>query len=163
MSNPLFNVHFTAEGACVGKLRNEVTLTALEPFTVTRMLATDEGKFQGGDDTAPTPLEFFLTGLVGCLMTQVRVFARRLKVEVDDVKVLCRARWEAHPDDIGPYQGSPVGFEIDVDVTSAADPDRVAELVSAARRGCFVEQTLTRANAIEHTLKINGTAWQEDK
>ena len=89
------------------------------------MLATDEGKFQGGEDTAPTPLEFFLTGLVGCLMTQVRVFAKRLKIDIDDVKVSCHAKWEALSDEVGPYQGRPVRFEIDMDVTSTADPDRI--------------------------------------
>jgi uncharacterized OsmC-like protein len=156
MSDHLFNVHFTAEGVCVGKLRNEVTLSALEPFQVTRMLATDEGKFQGGEDTAPTPLEFFLTGLVGCLMTQIRVFAKRLKIPVDDVNVTCRAKWEAIPDPVGPYQGRPVGFEIDVDVKSEADPEKVSELISAARRGCFVEQTLRQANEIAHNLTVNG-------
>lgn len=158
MSDSLFNVYFTAEGVCVGKLRNEVNLTAVEPFQVSRMLATDEGKFQGGEDTSPTPLEFFLTGLVGCLMTQVRVFAKRLKVDLEDVKVGCRAKWEALPDPVGPYQGRPVGFEIDVDITSSADPERVAELVSAARRGCFVEQTLSQANEIIHSLTVNGKA-----
>lgn len=158
MPAPLFNVYFTAKGVCVGKLRNEVNLTAVEPFQVNRMLATDEGKFQGGDDTSPTPLEFFLTGLVGCLMTQVRVFAKRLKVDLEDVKVDCRAKWEALPDPDGPYQGRPVGFEIDVDVTSSADPARVAELIGAARRGCFVEQTLSQANEIVHRLKVNGEA-----
>lgn len=159
MSNPIFNVQFTADGVCLGKLRNEVTLTAHEPFQVTRMLATDEGKFQGGEDTAPTPLEFFLTGLVGCLMTQIRVFAKRLKVDVDDVKVTCRANWEAIPDPVGPYQGRPLGFEVDVNVESDSDPDRIAELISAAQRGCFVEQTLKQVNDIKHNLKINGTEW----
>ena len=84
------------------------------------------------------------------------MFAKRLKIDLEDVKVNCRARWEAVPDPVGPYQGRPVGFEIDVDVTSSADPARVAELVSAARRGCFVEQTLSQANEIVHTLKVNG-------
>jgi len=158
MSDRLFNILITAEGVCVGKLRNEVTLTALEPFQSKRMLATDEGLFQGGENTSPTPLEFFLTGLVGCLMTQVRVFAKRLKINLDDVKVSCRANWEGLPDEVGPYSGRPVGFEIDMDVTSSADPERVEELVSAARRGCFVEQTLAQANEITHNLKVNGKA-----
>src|SRR6056297_3926509 len=108
MSDRLFNVHFTAEGVCVGKLRNEVNLTAVEPFQVNRMLATDEGHFQGGEDTAPTPLEFFLTGLVGCLMTQIRVFARRMKVDMRDLTVTCRARWEAVADPVAPYSARPV-------------------------------------------------------
>lgn len=156
MSDAIFNVHFTAEGVCVGKLRNEVNLTAHEPFQVQRMLATDEGIFQGGEDTSPTPLEFFLTGLVGCLMTQIRVFAKRIKVDVKDVKVDCRAKWQALPDPVGPYRGEPAGFEIYIDVTSDSDPARVSELVSAARRGCFVEQTLSQANKISHQLTVNG-------
>ena len=157
MTQPIFNVSITADGAAVGKLRNEVTLTVHEPFQVERMLATDEGKFQGGEDTSPTPLEFFLTGLVGCLMTQVRVFAKRLKIQCDDVHVVCRANWEAMPDSVGPYQGRPVGFEIDVDVSSPDDPERVAELVAAARRGCFVEQTVEKAIEMTHRLTVNGT------
>lgn len=156
MTNKLFDVHFTAEGSCVGKLRNEINLTAHEPFQVERMLATDEGKFQGGDDTAPTPIEFFLTGLVGCLMTQIRAFAKRLKVDISDVNVSCNAKWEAVSDPVGPYQTRPVGFDIEVDVISNEAPEKIAELVSAARRGCFLEQTLSQPNKIDHALKING-------
>src|SRR6056297_2288755 len=142
MSDRLFNVHFTAEGVCVGKLRNEVNLTAVEPFQVNRMLATDEGKFQGGEDTAPTPLEFFLTGLVGCLMTQIRVFARQKKIEVRDLTVTCRAHWHAVNDPEVPYAGRPAGFEIDIALDSDAPEDSVRALVNGARRGCFVEATL---------------------
>lgn len=156
MTNPLFNVHFTAQGTCVGKLRNEISLTAVEPFSVTRMLATDEGVFQGGEDTSPTPLEFFLTGLVGCLMTQVRVFSKRMKINIEDLNVSCEAKWEALPDPIGPYQSKPTGFEIHIDVSSSASPERINDLISASRRGCFVEQTLSQANDIKHTLSING-------
>nr|WP_255561808.1 OsmC family protein [Pseudohoeflea sp. DP4N28-3] len=122
------------------------------------MLATDEGKFQGGEDTSPTPLEFFLTGWVGCLMTQIRVFSRRMKIEIDDVEVHCRARWEALPDAVAPYRGRPVGFEVDIDVTSSSD--RVDDLIEAARRGCFVEQTLAQANPIVHRMRVNEAAWQ---
>lgn len=89
-SKRVFDVVFESEGRCVGKLRNEVTNTARKPFEVRRMLATDEGPFQGGEDTAPTPLEFFLTGLVGCLMTQIRVFAKRKKIAFTDLTVACR-------------------------------------------------------------------------
>ena len=122
----IFEVVFNSQGVCVGKLRNEVTNTAIEPFQVCRMLATDEGRFQGGEDTSPTPLEFFLTGLVGCLMTQIRVFARRKKIDMRDLKVSCRAHWEAMPDPALPASISAVS-------TEERDPSQPA---AQRRRGC---------------------------
>jgi uncharacterized OsmC-like protein len=35
------------------------------------------------------PLEFFLAGLVGCLMTQIRVFSTRLEIELSELTVNC--------------------------------------------------------------------------
>lgn len=151
----VFEVVFECEGICVGKLRNEVTNTALQPFQVSRMLATDEGRFQGGEDTAPTPLEFFLTGLVGCLMTQIRVFARRLKIETRELTVTCRAHWEALADPVMPYAARPVGFEIDIALDSDAPEERVRALIEGARRACFVEATLAQKNELRHTLRLN--------
>ncbi|ETX13921.1 hypothetical protein OCH239_06260 [Roseivivax halodurans JCM 10272] len=153
--DPIFEVVFQSEGVCVGKLRNEVTNTAHKPFQVSRMLPTDEGPFQGGEDTSPTPLEFFLTGLVGCLMTQIRVFAKKKKIDLRELTVNCRAHWEALADPDVPYAARPVGFEIDVAVESEAEESQVRDLIDGARRGCFVEATLAQANDIRHTLRLN--------
>jgi len=156
---PLFDVVFSATGKCVGKLRNDVTVTATSPFQTTNVLATDEGVFQGGEDTAPTPLEYFLTGLVGCLMTQIRVFSKKLQIPIDDVTVICNAHWQGVQDEVGPYQGNPVGLSLDIDVRSDEGSERIEDLVSAARRGCFVEQTLKQANNIAHRLRVNESDW----
>lgn len=154
-SKRVFDVVFESEGRCVGKLRNEVTNTARKPFEVRRMLATDEGPFQGGEDTAPTPLEFFLTGLVGCLMTQIRVFAKRKKIAFTDLTVTCNAQWEAISDPDWPYSARPVGFHIDVAIKSGAHDDDLRALIDGARRACFVEATLAQKNDIRHTLRLN--------
>lgn len=151
----IFDVAFESEGVCVGKLRNEVTNRAIRPFEVTRMLATDEGQFQGGEDTSPTPLEYFLTGLVGCLMTQIRVFAKRMKIDMRDLTVRCRAHWEAVPDPVVPYAARPKGFEIDIALDSDAPQERVRDLIDGARRACFVEATLAQKNDVRHTLRLN--------
>ncbi|MDQ0314326.1 OsmC family protein [Amorphus orientalis] len=160
-SSQMFEVVFDAEGVAVGKMRNEITLTARTPFTSVNRLATDEGAFQGGEGTAPTPLEYFLTGLVGCLMTQIRVFARKLKVDVSDLKVTCRAEWAADRGEIGPYETRPKGFHLDVDLASDAPPDDVARLIEAAKRGCFVEQTLAVPNTVSHRFRINSGEWRD--
>jgi uncharacterized OsmC-like protein len=156
----IFDVIFESKGVCVGKMRNEVTNTALQPFQVSRMLATDEGPFQGGEDTSPTPLEFFLTGLVGCLMTQMRVFARKMKVDMRDLEVTCRAHWEAHKGKIGPYEASPAGFDIGITMNSDAPDADVKALIEASKRACFVEATLAQANDVTHSLRINAGAAQ---
>lgn len=153
--NRLFEVVFDSEGVCVGKLRNEVTNTAHKPFQVSRMLATDEGHFQGGEDTSPTPLEFFLTGLVGCLMTQIRVFAKKKRIDLNHLTVRCRAHWEAIADPDMPYAARPVGFEIDIDVESDTPENAIHDLIDGARRACFVEATLAQENEVRHTLRLN--------
>lgn len=151
----VFDVVFESRGVCVGKMRNEVTNSALQPFQVSRMLATDEGPFQGGEDTSPTPLEFFLTGLIGCLMTQVRVFARRMAVDLRDLEVTCTARWEASKGEIGPYEARPVGFDIGITLNSDSPDADVRALIEASKRACFVEATLAQANDVTHSLQIN--------
>ena len=50
-------------------------------------LATDKGAFHGGDATAPPPLALFVAGLTGCVMTQIRAFAKRFSIELTDVTV----------------------------------------------------------------------------
>jgi uncharacterized OsmC-like protein len=152
----LFEVRFSSTGICVGRLRNEVTVEAHSPFKSVNMLATDEGPFQGGDGTAPTPLEFFLAGLVGCLMTQIRVFSRKMKIPFDELEVRCDATWDGMKTDSGPYVGVPTGFRVDIDIRTDEPEERVEELIKAARLGCFVEQTLSRKNDLEYALHING-------
>lgn len=151
----LFDVRFSATGVCVGKLRNEVTVEAHAPFKSVNMLATDEGNFQGGDGTAPTPLEYFLAGLVGCLMTQVRVFSKKMKVPIDQLEVRCDAIWEGVETQSGPYTGVPKGFHVEIDVRSSESNESVEELIKAARLGCFVEQTLSKKNELHYSLRIN--------
>lgn len=156
MQKKLFDVQFSASGICVGRLRNEVTVEAHSPFKSVNMLATDEGHFQGGDGTAPTPLEYFLTGLVGCLMTQVRVFSKKMKIPIDDLEVRCDATWEGVESQNGPYAGVPTGFRVEIDIRSSESNESIEMLIQAARLGCFVEQTLSRKNELDYSLRING-------
>ena len=86
-------------------------------------------------------------------MTQIRAFAKRLGVTVDDLDVECRVVW--HWAKAGRvYETGPKSFEIDV-LLDSPDPveDRLA-LIEAAKKGCFIEQTLGRANTIRHRLNV---------
>ena len=145
-------VTFTCSGQATGKMRNDLDVRMVEPMEEHFTLATDEGPFHGGDATAPPPLALFVGGMTGCIMTQLRAFARRMDVVIDDLRVETTVRWGWVPKD-RLYETHPQSFEIDVYLESTSDLDRQVALLQAARKGCFIEQTLGQKNTINHRLR----------
>lgn len=146
-------VQFDCKGHATGKMRNDLEVTMSKPFAEGPFhMATDEGSFHGGDASAPPPLALFVGGLTGCIMTQIRAFAKRLKVTVKDLDVETRVvwNWEAKG---RVYETAPKSFEIDVLIDSDDPQDKVIELIEAAKKGCFLEQTLGQQNTIRHRMK----------
>lgn len=145
-------VRFDCRGRAVGKMRNELDVTMVEPFEERFELATDEGSFHGGDASAPPPLAMFVGGLTGCIMTQIRAFAKRLKIDIGDLSVETRVEWNWRA--VGKvYETAPKSFEIDVMIDSPEPEERIVELIETAKRGCFIEQTLGVSNSIRHRMK----------
>ncbi len=153
-------VQFDCTGHAVGKMRNELSVTMVQPFPEGPFeMATDEGSFHGGDASAPPPLALFVGGLTGCIMTQIRAFAKRLNVKIDDLKVETRVQWNWQA--VGRvYETAPKAFEIDVLIDSPSPEDKVVELIETAKKGCFIEQTLGRQNTIRHRMKT-ADGWKE--
>lgn len=150
---PRAEVEFHCTGKATGKMRNELDVRMVKPFAEeSHRLATDEGPFHGGDATAPPPLAMFVASLTGCLMTQVRAFAKRLGVQLNDLDVETRVCWDWAREG-RTYETAPKSFEIDVLIDSDAPIEDQLALVAAAKRGCFIEQTLGRQNTIVHKLK----------
>ncbi len=148
-------VTFTCTGRATGKMRNELAIEMTEPMHETFTLATDEGKFHGGEASAPPPLAFFIGGLTGCIMTQIRAFAKRMDVEVRDLRVEATARWRWTPKG-RIYETAPEGFDIDIYLDSPSPTEAQIALIEAAKKGCFIEQTLGRANSLTHRLEVDG-------
>lgn len=158
MSNDMqeAKVQFNCHGTAVGKMRNDLQVTMEQPFQEGPFeMATDEGAFHGGDASAPPPLALFVGGLTGCIMTQVRAFAKRLRVTVDDLKVETRVVWDWQATG-RTYETAPRSFEIDILIDSPDPEDRIVELIEASKKGCFIEQTLGRTNTISHRYKVAG-------
>lgn len=151
-------VQFDARGTATGKMRNDLVVTMSHPFAEGPWeMATDEGSFHGGDGTAPPPLALFVGGLTGCIMTQIRAFAKRMGVRLTDLRVETRVQWDWEAKG-RVYETAPKGFEIDVLLESPNTEADIAALIAAARKGCFIEQTLGRTNTIRHRLKT-GQGW----
>ena len=154
-----FDLVFEGRGLATGKMRNDISIrftTMDEHFE----MATDEGGIHGGEGTAPPPLAYFTAGLIGCVMTQIRAFSKRLKVPVGNVRVDARMHWEGRQIGRAPYVGAPVGFSLDIDLDSDASPEDQLRLLDAAKQGCFIEQTLKLGAEVAHRLKI-GDTWQD--
>lgn len=153
-------VQFDCHGTAVGKMRNDLSVLMTQPFEEGPFqLATDEGSFHGGDATAPPPLALFVAGLTGCIMTQIRAFAKRLDVCLDNLDVETRVIWDWQAQG-RVYETAPHSFEIDVLIDSSSAQDKVVALIEAAKKGCFLEQTLGRANKIRHRMKTPD-GWQD--
>lgn len=149
-------VAFTCNGKATGKMRNELDVVMVKPFEERFELASDEGAFHGGEASAPPPLALFMAGLTGCIMTQIRAFAKRLKVTVTELDVECRVVWDWAK--TGPvYETGPKSFEIDIILESPDPIEAQHALIDAAKKGCFLEQTLGQANTIRHRLKVGDT------
>ncbi len=155
---PKAEVQFDCHGKATGKMRNELAVHMIKPFKEGPFeLATDEGPFHGGDATAPPPLALFIAGLTGCIMTQIRAFAKRMDVTLKDLDVKTSIVWDWEAKG-RLYETAPQSFDIDVLIESDDDEEKVIALINAARKGCFIEQTLGRTNTIRHRLK-SGNGW----
>jgi uncharacterized OsmC-like protein len=147
-------VVFEGYGRTSGKMRTDFKI--LWPaYGEEFELATDEGAMHGGDGTAPPPLALFTTALGACVMTQIRAFAKMLKIEVKDVNVHVRMEWELIQKGKEPYETAPVGFTMDVEIDSDAPVEDIRRLMETAKKGCFVEQTLGRTNKVSHRLMLD--------
>ena len=146
-------VEFTCTGTASGKMRSDLDVRMVRPMQERFELATDEGAFHGGDATAPSPLALFVGGLTGCIMTQIRAFAKRMDVSLNDLRVETRVEWDWTAKG-RIYETAPRNFEIDILIDSDDPTEDQLALVRAAQKGCFIEQTLGQANRINHRLKM---------
>ncbi len=145
-------VEFTCTGTAVGKMRNELDVRMVRPMREQFTLATDEGAFHGGDASAPPPLAMFVGALTGCIMTQIRAFAKRMDVSLTGLRVETRVEWDWEAKG-RIYETAPKSFEMDVFIDSDDALEKQEELVRKARRGCFIEQTLGQKNTIRHRIR----------
>ena len=153
-------VRFDCHGVATGKMRNELTANMVLPFAEGPFeMASDEGSFHGGDATAPPPLAMFVSALTGCIMTQMRAFAKRLGVTITDLEVDTQVVWDWTATG-RTYETAPHSFAIDVKLSSPDDEAKVREVIETAKKGCFLEQTLGVKNVITHRLKTDA-GWVE--
>jgi uncharacterized OsmC-like protein len=109
----------------------------------------------GGQNCAPTPLEFLLSGAVGCYAAVFAFYAAKLGVNYESFEAVARTNFDVRghmmPD------APPSGFQkvtIAIAVKSDAAPARLAEIERLALAGCPGIATLRDPVAVETTLTV---------
>ena len=151
MNNKSFTLKFTGNATNKGSMRNDIDVSFVS-MNETFKLATDEGAFHGGKGTAPPPLALFTASLCGCIMTQIKAFGKKLKIEVNEIEIDASMEWQGEVLEEGPYKASCDGYNLDIDIISKEPIERKKKLLEAAINGCFIEASL-KPGIVKHRLK----------
>ena len=155
-----FEVAFECDATGVGSMRCEMDVRLMVPEVIEWEMASDEYGFHGGDGTAPLPIAYFIAGLTSCLMTQMRAFSKRLRVDITDPKISCRCEWVATQKGRAPYKSAPKSIAMDISFETESPLEDQLRLIEAAKKGCFIETTLMQGLEVGHRLQIDGD-WHE--
>jgi uncharacterized OsmC-like protein len=114
-----------------------------------------EPRHVGGLADAPTPLEYLLSGAVGCYAAVFAFYAAKLGVDYDSFEAVARTNFDARghmmPD------APPAGFQkvtIAISVKSDAPAEKLAEIERLALQGCPGMATLRDPVPVETTLSV---------
>lgn len=115
----------------------------------------DEPPARGGVDSAPSPLEFFLSGAAFCLLSQLVQFAPLYHVQFNQARVDFRASF----DDSEKYNltGPDAAFQkivIKVIIDSPSAREDIDRLIKHAERGCHAVRSLANPVPVEMVYEI---------
>jgi putative redox protein len=97
------------------------------------MVAADEPREAGGDDTAPSPQELLAASLASCTAITMEMYAERKGWDIGPIEVDCQ---------YAPAErGSPTRFELVVRLPEDLDEEQVNRLMTIAAK-CPVHRTL---------------------
>ena len=109
----------------------------------------------GGQNCAPSPLEFLLSGAVGCYAAVFAFYAAKMDVSYESFEAVARANFDVRghmmPD------APPAGFQkvtIEMRITSDAPPDKLKEIERLALAGCPGIATLRDPVPVETALTV---------
>jgi Pyruvate/2-oxoglutarate dehydrogenase complex, dihydrolipoamide acyltransferase (E2) component, and related enzymes len=142
---------------------SEFSLTAVS-LSDTKIEATirnfrvivDEPKESGGTNEGPSPIEYLLLALVGCMNVTIRMIARNRKVKIDSIRfsvvgTLNPAKY------LGLSKTSRAGLtkiSLNVEIKSSAPKDVIYEIIKEAEERCPVHDTLAHGTQINLEITV---------
>ena len=114
-------------------------------------LIVDQPKTAGGDDAGPTPLEYFLLSLAGCIATIARIAAKQKRIALRSMDVTVEGDLDVEGL-LGRNPQAPVGFS-GITVTVKMDADMSQEekeaFVRDVDRRCPVSANIHDATPVK--------------
>src|SRR5712672_579781 len=114
-----------------------------------------EPRHVGGQNIAPTPLEFLLSGAVGCYAAVFAFYAAKMGVDYESFEAVARTSFDVRGHMMA--DAPPSGFQkviIAINVKSNARPEKLREIERLALDGCPGIATLRDPVAVETTLTV---------
>jgi putative redox protein len=113
----------------------------------------------GGQNVAPSPLEFLLSGAVGCYAAVFAFYAAKMGVSYDSFEAVARTAFDVRGHMIP--NAPPSGFQkvtIEISVVSDAPRDKLEDVERLALAGCPGISTLQRPVPVESRLSVQRTS-----
>ena len=107
------------------------------------VFGSDQPVEDGGDDTAPTPTELFVSSLAACVAFYAERFLRRHALTTEGLVVTCAYGWAANPTRIG---------EIELRVEAPALTSNLREAFSKVIEHCTVHNTLRQPPVVRFRI-----------
>jgi uncharacterized OsmC-like protein len=113
-------------------------------------LVVDQPKAAGGEDTGPTPLEYFFLSLAGCIATIARIAAKQKRIALRSMDVTVEGDLDVegllgrNPDAYSGFSGITVKVKMDADMTQQEKDTFLREV----DRRCPVSANIHDATAV---------------
>ncbi len=126
-------------------------------------LASDEGDYLDGDDIAPCPLSFFLTGLVSSAVNRIEELAEEREVPIDEVEIVLDTFYTMQGSALrGDMTGGALPPEFDVNVAGDADAPTIDRLVEEAITSAPIMGLVYDEHTSLFNLALNGEELEPD-
>lgn len=123
----------TVQAIWKGSLRSEAHVRDCPSFLI------DEPEVRGGLFEHPTPAEYVLSGLSGCSVAHVDMFAKEVGMPLTGCRVNGRLTMGRFgPDDERSRAGGIQGIELDVEVTSSGTQEEMDRVRDLFREKCIL-------------------------
>jgi uncharacterized OsmC-like protein len=91
------------------------------------------------------------------MLSQVSRYGTMLKTNLDAVRMTVTARFHVEGSVLkGTILGSPLEFDLQIDVDSDEPPEKVARVLRTAERTCYVMQSLLATVHVNSAWTLNG-------